>query len=271
MVGEDGPHPDDLVRLRRDAEDIARRMADAQNPDLRFDGRDPAGAVTVTVDGAGQVHDVTVGRSWQRQIAAGDVAAAVKSAVDAALLARLEHLDRALDEQLHAPAPQPAASSPAPGSPAAGPAAPGSQEFGGPTQQLAESLSSHASDEATLDALRQVLHMLADLDTGLDELAEQIDTQVNRPYTGHSGGRHVAVSVTAAGGVVGIDIDIRWLAGADEDTIGREIRQAFQAGHQLAGQHSAQQLVADSAIGRMGRLAADPVELARRLGLAPKR
>ncbi len=228
----DDEHLGDIGRLRVEADDLAQRMTQVQDPAVRFQGVDPAGVVTVTVDGNGQVRDVSVGQEWRRVGGSVELADAVRAAVDAAGLDRLRGLDESLSEQLDAPEP--------PAGSAAAPSAPGR--------------AGASSTEINVDA-------------DLDQLSRQVEDQQSRSYEGRSGARHVTVRVTGQGEVVGLDYDSRWLHAAHEYNISRETREAFEAAYRRAGEQTVEGLIADSRIGALSRLAGDPVELARRLGL----
>lgn len=250
----------DIGRLRAEADDLARRVTRVQDPAVRFRGADPAGVVMVTVDGNGQVQDVSVGQEWRRVGGSVELAGAVRAAVEAAGLDRLRGLDESLSEQLDAP--EPAAGS------AAAPSAPGRAGAGSTEiNELVASLSEQATSESTLAALREVVQMLEGLDADLDQLSRRVEDQQSRSYEGRSGARHVVVRVTGQGEVVGVEYDSRWLHAAHEYNISRETREAFEAAYRRAGEQTVEGLIADSRIGMLSRLAGDPVELARRLGL----
>lgn len=245
-------------RLQAEANDLARRMAQAQDPAASYQGVDSRGVVTVAVDGNGLVRDVTVTQGWKRVGGAAQLAVAVQEAREAAALERLRRLDESLQEQLDAEEVPPAVS-------ADSPIGVGVSDRS--IDELVESLSTQASSAATVAALRELVTMLEGVDADLDELARRVSGQQSRPYEGRSTGGHVTVRVAGNGAVLGVDYEPRWLRGAHEFNIARETRDAFEAAYRIAGTQTGQGLLPDSRIAALGRLAGDPVELARRLGL----
>lgn len=256
MRNDDGAVPA-LDQLQVEANDLARRLARVQNEDARFLGSDPTRLVTVTMDGLGHVRQVAIRRDWPRLGAAAELANAVRAACETAALDRLRGLDLQMSENLEAPV------APADGAPAAGTDLAGART----TNELVDSLSAQATTESTVAALREVVHMLEDLDADLDRLSRQVADHQSRSYVGTSASRHVTVEVTAQGAVVGVDYDARWLRGAHEYNIGRETVEAFAVAHRLAAEQNVDRLVEASRIGALARLAGDPAELVRRLGL----
>lgn len=248
----------DVGRLQAEANDLARRMAKVQDPAASYQGIDTHAVVTVTLDGNGLIRDVAVAQGWQRVGGAAQLAVAVQEAREAAVLERLRRLDEILKEQLDSDEVPPAGSATSPS---------GADVSDSSITELVESLSAQASSASTVAALRELVSMLEGVDADLDELARQVSGQQSRPYEGRSTGGHVTVRVAGDGAVLRVDYESRWLRGAHEFNIGRETRDAFEAAYRVAGAQTMQGLLPNSRIAALDRLAGDPLELARRLGL----
>lgn len=247
----DEPDPDDLRRLYGDASTLSRQISQAQAPDTRFVAADPTGHVTITIDGQGQVCDVRLDPRWRRRLSSTDLPGAILAAFEAATLARVAAIDIALTERLSAPEhAQPGLAS--------DPLAAGA---------TAETVSDAATPEAVVGAMREVLGMLQTLDESIDQLASHVNAQADKPYTGHSASRRTAVTINAAGLVLDIRLTPNWIAKAHEYNITRELREAFVAAYQAAAEHNIHTIVDSSPIGALARIAGNPADLARRLGL----
>ncbi|WP_329110437.1 hypothetical protein OG792_15905 [Micromonospora sp. NBC_01699] len=255
MSGDTDP---EFGRLWAEADDLARRVGAAGDPTARYRGSDQADAVTVELDGDGRVRHVRVDRDWRRVGGAVGLGDAVLAAVEAAALDRLRGLDARLAEGL-------ATRDRSEPSPTAPPAGPGTADRS--VDELVASLSAQPDQEATIEAMRQMVRMVQDLDADLDVLSRRVADQQNRSYDGQDAGRQVTVRVTGAGAPVGVEYDARWLHATHEVNIGRATVAAFEAAYLVAGRGGVRRLVADSRIGALGRLAGDPLELARQLGL----
>ncbi|MEV4627109.1 hypothetical protein AB0J90_12550 [Micromonospora sp. NPDC049523] len=254
MSGDTDP---DFGRLWAEADDLARRVGTASDPATRYRGSDPADVVTVQVDGDGRVRHVRVDQGWRRVGGAGGLGTAVQAAIEAAALDRLRDLDARLSEGLVAQdAPGPAPTPP-----------PGAAARDRSVDELVAALSEQPDAAATVEAMRQMVRMLHDLDADLDVLSRQVADRQTRSYDGRDAGRHVSVRITGDGAPVGVEYDARWLYDTHEVNIGRATLEAFEAAYLVAGRETVQGLVADSRVGALGRLSGDPLELARQLGL----
>lgn len=191
-----------LLQMEGEARDLAQRLNRTENPDARYEGRDPAGAVRLTVDSTCTVREVAVDRAWQEKVATEALGAAVQQAVADATVARFTAWAETVAE--NAP--------PAPGTLPAGVAGRLAHRLAGPS----------ASDPER--AAAELEHQLT-----------QREEHAARTFTGHSPARHAAVVVTGAGGLVGVEYREQWLAEARSTTIERETYQAFEAAYKLAG------------------------------------
>lgn len=259
VSGETGP---DFGRLRAEADDLTRRLGATDDPAARYQGSDPSEVVTAQVDGDGRVRHVRVAQGWRQVGGAVGLGSAVRAAVETAALDRLRALDERLATELAGPvAPDPAGHAAATGEDGA------ARGRNRAVDELVASLSAQPDQEATIEAMREMVRMVKDLDADLDALSRQVADRQARSYDGQSAGRHVTVRITGDGAPVGVDYDARWLYDTHEVNIGRATVEAFEAAYLAAGRQTVEGLVADSRIGALSRLAGDPLELARRLGL----
>lgn len=240
----------ELARLR-DEVGAAVRLAGAPGvSDARFTGGDAAGAVTATVDGDGRVCAVTVARGWRGRVGPTGLSAAVRDAVRAATTARLGAWGSVagIDNKTDAD----------------------------PAADLARRLAA-ATDGVTMDVargrevLREILSMLTTIDESLDELSTELRPGAQPVFTGRSGAGHVTTRVDGSGTVVDVVLDQRWLRGAAETGIARELGEAFESAYRSAAAHSPRSLIAHSRLGALQRMATDPALLAQRLGLHGRR
>jgi DNA-binding protein YbaB len=246
-VQDDDPLLNSLARLGAEADEYAQRLAKAQDPKARFEGSDDSGAVTAIVDADGRVREVTVDRLWQRHIAVTALDDAVRAAVQAATLSRLQAFDTALGEQFPV-----------------GPPVRTDFLSDAVRARLAKLSGGGGAPADRLPAAQELLAMLEAVDESLDRLGQQVRDQMERPHSGHSAARHVTATVNGSGELLGIEFDRRWLVNAHEYNIAREIREALQAAYALAGKESVQSLIARSPLGDIAQLRTDPAEIIRR-------
>jgi DNA-binding protein YbaB len=122
--------------------------------------------------------------------------------------------------------------------------------------------------EDTTVALLELLHLVEDLERGIDEVTERLPAVEAAVYIGRSADRHVTVAVTGAGEVTEVRFDHSWLARAHEINIGRQVASAFAAAYTAAARHGIDQIIAASSLGEVQRAVRDPLDLAYRLRLA---
>lgn len=257
MHGLSGDTDPDFGRLWAEADDLARRVGTASDPAARYRGSDPDDVVTVQVDGDGRVRHVRVDQGWRRVGGAVGLGSAVRAAIESAALDRLRELDARLSEGLVTPDPPQPAPTP--------PSASASRDRS--VDELVAALSERPDAAATVEAMREMVRMLHDLDADLDVLSRQVADRQTRSYDGRDAGRHVTVRITGDGAPVGVEYNSQWLYDTHEVNIGRATLEAFEEAYLVAGRETVQGLVADSRVGALGRLAGDPLELARQLGL----
>jgi hypothetical protein len=77
---------------------LGRAARAASRPDARYEGSDPTGTITVTVDGRQQVRDVHVDLRWDQRLARTELGEALSVAYSRAIVAVLDADSAAFDE-----------------------------------------------------------------------------------------------------------------------------------------------------------------------------
>lgn len=246
-----GDSLDRLVQMESEVRKLARQLTPSEDPDARYEGRDATGAVWVSVDNAGRVCDADIDRGWRERISSEELGAAVQDAVTVATTARITAWGEAVAESDEEPRGAPQVS-------AGDDIARGLQQAGAPRPGT-------GTDRMYLE----LLSLLERARESIGSVTAQVQAQMAEVYTGRSQAGHVAISINGGGQVVAVEYEQRWLARAAPTNIARETCEAFEAAYELAPQTGVPDLVSDSPLGELQRLAADPTALARRLGLGP--
>jgi DNA-binding protein YbaB len=108
-----------------------------------------------------------------------------------------------------------------------------------------------------------MLAMVREINASIDQVSAEVDQHLRAEYSARSSSGHVTATVTGAGAVTGIGFDRAWLTRAHHSNVGREITEALQAAYAAAAEHGTQHIVDASPLGRIQRLAQDPVALAQ--------
>ena len=213
--------PPDLNELTAELRELSRAfgVADAS---LRqpAEGSDATGSFTVVLDTDGRVSAVRPASRWRDRLASDQVGDAVVQAAQAAAIARLDTWSQALDAQ------------PIPGAAAGQPADPA------PTVDLA----ALRSDAPYLD----LVGMLGEVTDTLNQVVAASKAPA-LPSTAAStvapadaddaemsyGSRPVVVGLDAGGAVHHVDIELRWLGGADRSRLGAALTAAFARAYDL--------------------------------------
>jgi DNA-binding protein YbaB len=219
-------------------------------------GSDASGSVTVTLDSQGRVTRVVVANGWQRRLGADGLSDAVVEAVRDATMQRLNAWGQAYGE----------GSTEAPASAAAG-----ADDMGVDRGELQRRLQAAATGPMSAEdrraALYELLELAENIERGIDEVSGKLQATLTATHAGQSADRHVTVTVTGGGDVVGVRFDRAWLREAHELNVGRQITGGFRAAYEKVAAHGVTQLIADSPLGAVQRATQDPIELARRLRL----
>lgn len=231
--------PPDLNELTAELRELSRAFGVA-GASLRqpAEGSDATGSFTVVLDTDGRVSAVRPGSRWRDRLASDQVGDAVAEAAQAAAIARLDAWSQALDAQ---PIPDAAAAEPAETAAASAPTV---------------DLAALRADAPYLD----LVGMLGEVTDTLNQVvaaskapappaaadttgaAADADADAEMSY----GSRPVVVGLDAGGAVHHVDIELRWLGGADRSRLGDALTAAFARAYDL---HDAQLQDARSAAG----------------------
>lgn len=240
----------DLGELRREAEDLQRRLA--IDPAALHRGSDGSGSVTVTVDSEGRVTDVHLERSWRHAVGEQALGAAVLEAVADAGMQRLAAWGAGVaavaadGHELHRPRD------------------PALREN---TSAVAARPVMAADGGQARQAVQELVSLLQGVEAELDDLEQRTDRRLAQNVVGVSPNHLVKVTVTGGGQVTDVGLQPRFLKQTDDAGIARELRSAFQSAYERVGSLGLQGLLGDGPLARLHALGEDPVGLLGRLGL----
>jgi DNA-binding protein YbaB len=208
-------------------------------------GRDPAGAVAVTMTADGAVSGVELDSGWRAKLGSAGLGDAVAAAVAAAQRASTERWAEAVEADREPAPPAPAESG------SSEPATVPPDRFRGAD---------------TGEYARELLGLLEEVESRLAGLPDVVERELAREVDA-TGPRGTIRVVAQQGSVVSVHADDRWLAEAPRDRVEDELGAALRAA--LPGlNHRLQAAVRGvSPIGELFSLLDDPAELMRRLGL----
>jgi DNA-binding protein YbaB len=225
------------ARKLRDMADAFDRADQAMRQEV--DGTDSRGAITVHMDSGGRVVNVRPSARWREFIDANEVGAAVLQAVQAAQARRLQLWAEAL-------------------------VAPGDED-GTPDDDDDETSasvvdvrhrpSSNLPDDKPLD-------LVALIGEGIQELDRVIHletTDVRDPTTVTGPGSRVTVTLGPAAEVLAIDVDARWAATTNRESLAVHLVQAFESAYEQFDSERAPQHQTSSMPTELARVANDPV------------
>jgi DNA-binding protein YbaB len=230
---------DGLHRLAGEAARMARLFAVDQDAGRTFTGQDGTGLVTVSVTDACEVTDVALDPGWDRTIDPRMLGAAVVEAVGSATTHRLtEWADRVSDaadepaEPAPPPAPRPVTINPS---------------------------------ERVVEDLLYLLHRVGKETNPRERGRRPEPVAAPQRVRGRSDGGHVVVVLDGTTVVeVRVEINSRWLGGANHLEVASELRDAFEAAYRRARDEAPARRTGGAA-DELRALTADPQEFVARL------
>lgn len=242
--------PTEQVAELRDALDRqTERFERARGEIGPLTAADSSGAVTVTVDAEGVLRSVAVAADWQRHLQPEALGGGVQDAMAAAAASRAQRWATTYAQDEPPPALRPM---PTPG-----------QSLAGRLTELTEQ-AAPAGDEHVLGAL---LEMVRELNDSIDQVSADVQRALGAQFTGRSSSGHVTAVVTGAGAVAAMGCDDSWVRRAHHSNVGREMTEAIRDAYRQAADRRPAQIIEDSPLGQIQRLAGDPTALADRLRL----
>ncbi|GAA4675495.1 hypothetical protein [Nocardioides nanhaiensis] len=207
-------------------------------------GSDETGQVTVRVSAAGVVEDVVVGSSWLAELDGEQFGAAVLQAYAEAGARTLIPWAESLAEQ-EEPATRPMPT--------------------GPRPSLRDVVDKQTLARMGEPALREMARVLRTVRDDARQVDAEVSAMVARRIEGHS--QQATVVLDGAGGLVGVQVDPAWAESTAPANLARHVLSAYDRARRSLGGRTVENVIADSNLGRMRRLAADPSALAAELGL----
>ncbi|WP_036568992.1 hypothetical protein [Nocardioides sp. URHA0032] len=163
------------------------------------------------MDAEGRLEWVRIGFTWDQQLAAAELPAAVLAAVAEAKVRQVEQYGDALRDLEDEPAPP------------ARPARPSVAVLEAFDERVA------AGADGTAVARELAEDVLMDVRAGLDEANRLLDEHAGRTFTARSTSGHVAATALGNGDVDSLDLDLGWVSRAHPANLGREITEAMLA------------------------------------------
>lgn len=245
---------DDVARIREDVERDSARFRSAATALTVVTAKDSTGAVTVTIDATGRITSIVVSMTWRDRYSGQTLANGVSQAVGAAVAEQLNQWGNAVVDDDAGRAPQPLAD----------PAIDGLDDLAG---RLQEAATRDPSDRPEL-AMQIMGDILREVIESIDQVQAEIEAHLNREYEGRSASGHVRARVLGNGTLVDLVLDLGWADSAHPNNIGREATQAVQDAYRRLGERGVEAILAESPVGRVGRLSQDPVAMAQAFGLS---
>ena len=228
------------ARKLQDMADAFDRADQAMRQEV--DGTDSRGAFTVHMDSDGRVVNVRPSARWRELLDANDVGAAVLEAVQAAQARRLELWAEALVTP---------------------------HDRGGTRPDDDNALAAMVDgrnrsstiipDDGPLDLAALIDECIKELDRAIDsEISQHDPSKVTGP------GSRVTVTLGPAGEVLAVDVDARWAATANRESLATHLMRTFEAAYEQFDCERTLQHQSFSMPPELARVANDPVGTLRR-------
>ncbi|GAB2762748.1 hypothetical protein GCM10027020_13740 [Nocardioides salsibiostraticola] len=210
----------------------------------------PNKQVTVSVDPDGVLLDVVIGTHWSLELDGDELAAAILETYAAAGQQRLEAWGTSVAEAMDQPAPP------------ARPMPPTHESLSSRLEDLVSEDSFRENSDASLEALASLLQAAVD---DVDQVTRAVEDQARASHEGVARGATVTVS---GGGVLHhISLDPAWAQATVATSLSQYVMKAYRAALAQTQGSTAHDIVANSNLGTIQRLANDPRALAEHLRL----
>ena len=241
---------DQLLDSRDDLDRAVQHVEAATVRRTAAAGRDASGQVTVRTDGEGDILDVILATNWHAVLSTEQLGAAVVEAYHEAGVAAAREWGARLADSIGEPEPRVR-----------------------PLPRVADSLGARLDEvvnperlaertDASLAALHELLEQLLH---DVDRVSADTAQLVAQSFTGDARGARVTVSGT--GHLLRVGLDPQWAAGTTASSICRFVLTAYRQARRQARARSVEELLDESSLGELQRLARDPRALAERLRL----
>lgn len=227
----------ELEGLRRDAEDLNRRLAVGHRRAAGSSAWDPDQAVRAVLDETGRIGSIEVVPDWARRLGADRLGTAVVAAADAATQRWSEAWVSGIDDADQTDSEPSGAAS----------ASPSAQPPGG---------------RLTPDYARGLFYVLKDSFAQLDQLAAEAERNAHEGKTTSDEQGHVTVTVQGKR-LSAVRLDEAWAASTDAQQVSEQITAAVRTASQ-----DDRSVRASWPFSELDRMTADPAELFANLGLA---
>lgn len=243
-----------MIRLAEDREAMDRvvqQFEKAKSVQSEARGHDTSGEVSVRITPDGKLVDVVLGPRWITRLDPESYGAAVLEAYAQASLTAAEQWGRALVEEFEGPEP-PARPAPSPGD--------------STYARLDEAISSERLGRENDSVLRAITELLRGVNRDLDGITAEAQGLAQARHTGVS--RQAEVTVSGTGLLVSVEVDPAWAAGTKAASLAQHTMRAYQEALRLSSTRTVDDIIAESSLGELQRLATDPAALIAHLGRA---
>ncbi|MEV4713295.1 hypothetical protein [Micromonospora sp. NPDC049374] len=234
----------ELEALRRQAEDLSQRLAAGEREAAESSARDSREAVRVSLGRDGHIASVEVFPQWRRQLAAGQLGAAIVEAAEEAARRRSEAWAHGVAHSVSGEVREPA--------PDADPTVASTRE---------------PVDDSAVDYARNLLYVLRDSYARLDDLESETEQAALSQTTASDPDGRVRVTLDGER-LSAVSVDHVWLRSASAVHLGAATTQALQQAY--ANRKEAVPLRRSWPYNELERITADPAQLLANLGLAPR-
>ncbi|HEU5038988.1 MAG TPA: YbaB/EbfC family nucleoid-associated protein [Nocardioides sp.] len=202
---------EDLAVLRESSDVLLQQLTGAQGRVQAVEATDDSGQVVVRLDADGHLESVRVGFTWDQQLSASELPAAVLAAMTEAKIQQVEQYGEALRRIEDEPAPRPRPS-----------------RTDTPMLDTFRERIADRGDDGDA-AAELVEELLLDARAGLEEANRLLDEHAGRTFAARSTSGHVTATALGNGDIDSVELDQSWVSHAHPANLGREMTEAMLA------------------------------------------
>lgn len=237
-----------IADVRDDVDRIAQTFERARDRQTTVSGGDRTRQVSVRISPSGEIEDVLLGNRWSQEIAPEALGAALIEAYTQATTASINQWGEAVAEQADAPAPK------------ARPMTTRST-----STQLRDLVTPERLAGQSDDALAAMASLLEGVLNDYEQVSSDVAALVARRVEASSQG--ATVTLDGNGVLISVDVDAGWAEATAPGNLSRHVMTAYRRARQDARSRTVDDVIHDSRLGRLQRMAEEPEALAAELGL----
>ncbi|MDQ4051161.1 MAG: hypothetical protein M3237_00475 [Actinomycetota bacterium] len=237
-----------IADVRDDVDRIAQTFERARDRQTTVSGADRTRQVSVRVSPSGEVEDILLGNRWSQEVAPEDLGAALVEAYTQATTASINQWGEAVADEAEAPAPQARPMTTRPTS-----------------MQLRDLVTPERLADQSENALAAMAFLLEGVLHDYEQVSSDVTALVARRIEAHSQG--ATVTLDGNGVLIGVAVDADWAEATAPGNLSRHVMTAYRQARREARSRTVDDVIHDSRLGRLQRLAEEPEALAAELGL----